>query len=166
MTDDQINQQDQNNKHCSAAGQNPLRIHNSKLLRYRFVILCIFHHIFRPHSPDKKPVGVNSIRGTRDQSHMIFTLDNIQVTGLIRKHRLDLIHLVGKMLAKNVQDKNISLFHLIQICKKLCVRKTSMRRQNRMGALASDRKTGALHMAHTLFPGPFCSVRDRSPVWL
>ena len=53
-------------------------------------------------------------------------------------------------LTRNVKVKNISLLHLVQICKKPRSSKTTMGRQRGMRSFSPDGKTGSLYMAAAL----------------
>ena len=82
---------------------------------------------------------------------MILSRNDIQFTGFLRQNCLDLIYLVSQCLAQHMDKKNISLFHLVKVCKNLGTGKSTMSCQNCMSTFAAYRKAGAFYMTNTLF---------------
>ena len=82
---------------------------------------------------------------------MILSLDDIQLTRFLRKNRFNLIYFVCKSLSQNMDQKNISILHLVKIRKNLCTRKSPVSSQHRMCARSTYRKTCSLNMPDTLF---------------
>jgi HAMP domain-containing protein len=69
-----------------------------------------------------------------------------------------LINFISQIFPQNMQDKNISFFHLIQISKKFCTGKSSVCCQNCMCTFSSDRKTGSFHMPYTFLKNCFAQA--------
>ena len=61
------------------------------------------------------------------------------------------IYFVCKSLSQNMDQKNISILHLVKIRKNLCTRKSPVSSQHRMCARSTYRKTCSLNMPDTLF---------------
>ena len=57
-----------------------------------------------------------------------------------------------------MQNKNISHFHLIQVCKKFRIGKPSVRRKYRMSAGTSNWKAGSFYMTYTFFQDIFAGL--------
>ena len=92
-------------------------------------------------------MSIDRIRCTCDQGTVVLPLNDIKIPRLIGLHDLDLVHTVRQDLIQNMQIETVSLFHLIQMSKQLCIRKAPVSGKYTVCPLTADRIGRLLHMA-------------------
>lgn len=97
-----------------------------------------------------------------NMGYKIFSFHDLKFLCILWFHDCDLIHTVSKLFIQYMYKKEISLFHLCQICKDFCRTKPSMSSQHRMGIFSSNRKGRCSQMSDPMFQNcPTCPMIDR-----
>src|SRR5699024_7317380 len=97
-----------------------------------------------------KTVRIDCIRSTGKKSYQISSVDHAQKVKGVRIYSIDLIYLISQYLIEYMNIENISGLKLVQVCKKLCRWKSSVRTDDRVSISPPDRKTGSLQMSCSL----------------